>query len=202
MNDYKPNSHRFKEEQKAAASEEKRVEKVVSGAVKTKKRSEIRKFTDVFVAEDAQNVKSYIIGDVLIPAFKKAVSDAITSGVDMILYGSTGRSERRSSTSRVSYRQYYDNREDDRRSYDKTRFEYDDIEFTNRGEAETVLDEMLATIERYGVVTVADMYDMVGLRPPYTSHKFGWTHIRNVNDIVTRVRGGYILKLPRAMPLD
>ena len=56
---YTPNSHKYKAEQKQTA-EEKKIEKVVSGTVKTKKKSEIKKLTDVFVSEDASNVKSYI----------------------------------------------------------------------------------------------------------------------------------------------
>ena len=56
---YKPNSHKYKEEQKAA-NDEKRAEKVVQGKVKVKKKGEVRKFADVFVAEDAHNVKDYL----------------------------------------------------------------------------------------------------------------------------------------------
>lgn len=115
MNDYKPNSHRFKEEQKEAQVEEKRIEKVVKGNVKTKKKSEISKVADVFISEDITNVKNYILMDVLVPAIKKAVKDIVTDGVEMILYGSTGRRDKKPG-SNVSYARYYDRREDDKRS--------------------------------------------------------------------------------------
>ena len=55
-------------------------------------------------------------------------------------------------------------------------------------------------IDRYGVVTVADLYDMADLSAPYTSNKYGWTSVRNVE--IGRVRDGYVLKLSRAMPID
>ena len=80
MEEYKPNSHKSKEDQKGAVSE-KKVEKVIAGTVKSKKKSEIRKFTDVFISEDIDNVKSYILLDVLIPAIKKAISDVVTNGI-------------------------------------------------------------------------------------------------------------------------
>lgn len=203
MNIYdKPNSHRYKEAQKAKA-EEKKIEKVVKGNVTTKKRSELSKFKDVFISDDAQNVKSYIFMDVLLPALKKAISDVVTNGVDMILYGSTGVSKKRSSGSKISYRNYYDDPRDDRRSNSasvRTRFDYDDIVFESRGDAEAVLGDMQDVIDSYGVVTVADMYDMAQLTQPYTSNKYGWMNIRNAE--VKRVGDGYIIKLPKAIPID
>ena len=42
MDNYKPNSHKSREEQAELSAETKRVEKVVSGGVKTKKKNEIR----------------------------------------------------------------------------------------------------------------------------------------------------------------
>lgn len=204
MEKYEGNSHRSKELQRAEAQEERRVQKVVTGNVKTRK-NEVRKFTDIFISEDAANVKSYIFMDVLVPAIKKAISDIVTDGIDMILYGGSGGGRKKSSSgSKVSYRKYYDDRHEDRResSYrDRNRFDYDDIEFDYRGDAEAVRSEMIDCIERYGMVTVADMYDMAGQTAPYTSSKFGWTSIRTAE--VKRVRGGkYIIELPRAVALD
>ena len=203
--DYKPNSHRFKEEQKNAPTEERRrVEKVVSGTVKTKKKSEISKFADVFISEDIHNVKSYILMDVLVPAAKKAIRDIVTDGIEMILYGSTGRSGKSSGASKVSYKSYYDRdrRDDDRRSDNsrtRTGYSYDDIVLESRGEAEEVLTRMDELIETYGTVSVADLYDLVGKTCNYTDNKYGWTNIRNAEPI--RVRDGYLLKLPKALPL-
>ena len=93
MRDYKPNSHRFKEEQKE--SSEKKVEKVVTGKVKTKKKSEVRKLADIFIPGDISNVKSYILMDVLVPAVKKAISDIVVDGIDMILYNGERRYDKR-----------------------------------------------------------------------------------------------------------
>ena len=99
MEDYKPNSHKYKAEQAAKQKEqpEKKIEKIIAGTAKTKKKTEMSKFKDIFISEDASNVKSYVLMDVLIPAIKKAVSDIVTNGIDMILYGSTGGGRKRSS---------------------------------------------------------------------------------------------------------
>lgn len=106
MENYRSNSHKAKAEAKEAA--EKKVDKVVTGNVKRKKKSEVSKFKDVFISEDVSNVKSYIFLDVLVPAIKKAVSDIVKDGIDMMLYGDK-RSGSRGSSSYVSYRSYSDN---------------------------------------------------------------------------------------------
>jgi hypothetical protein len=202
MENYKPNSHRSKAEQRSSNEERQKLEKVVSGTAKVKKKGATRKFTDVFISEDASNVKTYIISDVLVPAAKKLVSDIVRDGIEMLLYGSTGGSSKRSSrTPYVSYDRFSDRRDDRRYSSEpRARFDYNDIVFETRGEAEIVRSQMDDVIDRYGFVTVADMYDLAGLTEPYTSNKYGWTNIRNAEPI--RVRDGYILKLPRPVPID
>ena len=198
MEDYKPNSHRSKEEQKLP---EKKIEPVVKGKVTTKKNN-VRKLTNTFVTEDIQNVKSYVLMDVLVPAIKKAISDIVTNGIDMLLYGETGRSRRKSNASVVSYRNYYDSRREERYSSSRTRtgYSYDDVVLETRGEAEDVLSRMDELIDTYGVVSVADLYDLVGISCNYTDNKYGWTNLRNAEPV--RVRDGYMLKLPKALPID
>ena len=200
---YAPNSHKYKEEQKTVTTEEKRVSKVVKGPVKTK--NEVRKLADIFISEDIANVKNYIFMDVLVPAIKKAIYDIVTNGIDMFLYGGSGKGKSGSSGTRVSYGKYYEQKNNSvSRGSENPKpsngFEYDDIIFDNRGEAETVKMQMQAAIVKYGFVTVADLYDMVDLPAPYTSQKYGWMDVSNAE--ATRVRDGYMLKLPRAVPID
>lgn len=200
---YQPNSHKFKEEKKSVNKADKKVEKVVKGTVKVKKKSELGKFKDIFISDDAKNVKQYVFLDVLVPAIKKAVSDIVTDGISMILYGETGHGKKSSTASRVSYRSYYDDRRDDRRySENRTRtgYSYDDIILDSRGEAEEVLSRMDELIDTYSIVSVADLYDLIGVTGNYTDNKYGWTNIHNAE--VVRVREGYLLKLPKALPIN
>ena len=202
---YTPNSHKYKEQQKTNPTEEKRVTKVVKGPVKTKK-NEVRKIADIFISEDINNVKNYIFMDVLVPAIKKAIYDIVTNGIDMFLYGSSGKGKSTSSGSKVSYRNYYDQKNgnsgyrNSEPAKNHNGFEYDDIIFNNRGEAEAVKEQMQAAITRYGFVTVADLYDMADLPAPYTSQKYGWMDVSGAE--AKRERDGYVLKLPRAVPID
>ena len=101
MEEYKPNSHKSREEQDTSLST-KKMEKVISGTAKTKRKNDIQKFADVFISEDVNNVKSYILMDVLVPAIKKAISDIVTNGIDKILYGESGKTKRNTSASKVT----------------------------------------------------------------------------------------------------
>ena len=76
----------------------------------------------------------------------------------------------------------------------------DDIILESRGEAEDVLERMDELIATYQLVSVADFYDLVGVSGNYTDNKYGWTDIRNAS--VIRVRDGYMIKLPKALPLN
>ena len=163
----------------------------------------------MFFSEDAGSIGSHILGDVLIPATKKVLSDMVKDAIDMLLFGGRGgnSSSTRDSggTSRVSYRKYYDERDrfDERRDgYSRSRFDYGDIVFDSKGEAETVLDQMLDLVARYGMVTVLDMYELAGIgsKAPYTAQNYGWVSLRTAETV--RIRDGYIIKLPKAAPLD
>ena len=50
MEDYKSNSDKSRQEQKS----EKKVEAVITGTAKTRKKGDMQKFADVFIAEDAK----------------------------------------------------------------------------------------------------------------------------------------------------
>lgn len=196
--DYTPNSHKYKEEQKNV-SERPAVKKVIDGKAKVKKKSEIRKFADVFVAEDIGNVKDYIVGDVIVPLIKKTICDMFEDIPRMIFYGNTSKS-RRSSGDRVSYTDYTRNR-DRRRDEPRTgnSLDYDEIRFDTRGDAEKVLRAMDEMMDAYGMVRVADMFDMAGETAPYTANSYGWLNIRNAR--IVRDRDEYVIDMPRAVPI-
>ena len=157
IEDYKSNSNKSKEEAKnELALSDHKVEKVVTGKVIAKKKNAFQKVADEFISEDAKNIKSYVFGEVLIPAIKKAISDIVTDGIDMILYGGSRGNVRRSSADKISYRSYYDGgratsyNQNSRPTY--TSYSYDDIILADRGEAEDVLSRMDELIESYGLV--------------------------------------------------
>lgn len=206
VNELKPHPSKAKASTTTPAQTEKRAEKVVSGQVKVKK-NVIRKFTDIFVQEDMNVVKEYIINDLVIPYTKNLIGDIFHNTVDMVLFSSSGgrrsKSSRRSDVGHVSYRDYYDKPSDrsrERSTYN-SRFNYDDISFEYRTDAEAVLEQMKDIIDTYDLVRVLDLYDLAGYGPaPHTANNYGWTNLSRA--YVDRTRDGYIIKLPKAVALD
>lgn len=206
MEDYRPNTNKMKETKKAEETE-KKVEKVISGTARVKKKSKLDGFMSNFISEDAKSVKSYVFGEVLIPAIKKAISDIVTDGIDIILYGESRKGSRRSPSGGVTYNSYsgyYNDRRprmNERQALTTPGYFCEDIILDKRADAEEVLTRLDELIEAYGLVRVSDLYDLVGMSCDFTYNNYGWTNIRNAN--IQRTRdGGYAIKMPRAMPID
>ena len=203
--DYPSNSHISKEEKK----EDKKIEKVVSGNVIQKKKSFGKKMAGVFLEDDTKSVWQYLLYDVLIPAAKSTISDMVSSGVEMLLFGSTrGRPNKRNNdktTGSLYYLNYsscYDKptRPNNINNLNRARMDFNDIILESRGEAEDVLTHLFDLVDRYGVASVADLYELVGIAGNFTDNKYGWTNLSSAS--VTRVRDGYLVNLPKPTPID
>ena len=198
MEKLKPNSYKSKQlESKESQKEEKHVERVISSEVRTKKKSGLRKLADVFIGSDGLNdIKENLSSDI-----RKTISNTLTDTIQTLLVG--GPQGRGANTTyrgeRVSYRNAYNSNRGDHPI--RTSYSYDDIIFETRGEAERVLESMDDILRTYHAVSVADMYDLVGITGSYTDNKYGWTDLSAAQP--ARVTGGgYSLKLPPAMPLN
>lgn len=180
---------------------------VIKGTAKVKPKGEIHKFADVFLAEDVHAVKDFLVRDVLIPGAKKLIYDIFVDGLGMLLNGSTSRRNDRSNIPYVSYSKSYDRRDDrrddryrDRDNGHRDYYNFNDVIFDNRGDAERVLMLMRDSLDRYDFVSVFDLYDFANLRTTPADSNYGWISLRHVE--VQRVKDGYKLTLPRALPRD
>lgn len=200
------NSHKSKSD---PLKNKKKVKKVISGKAVKKKRGLTKRLTETFLEEDGRSVGSYILHDVLIPALKALIFDSLSGGLEASLFGGKrSRNARRdmANKSYTSYGSYY--RSDDRgrtreREMSKTgraRHDFDEIILETRPEAEEVLSHLVDLTIDYGMASVADLYDLVGIPSNFTDNKYGWTDLSSAT--VSRVRGGYLLNLPRTQVLD
>lgn len=195
MDEYRSNSNALKNQ------ESKKQEKVVSGAVKVKEKSALGKLRDIFIEEDPSSIRNMVFMDVIVPAIKKVISDIVVNGTAMLLYGTTAKSSGSNTASRVSYSSYYNGGSQPRPVQSGTnRFNFEGFVMESRADAEAVLTRMFETLEQYGAVTVNDFYDFMGVEGAPTDVKYGWRDLRAAD--VARVRDGYILKLPKVMPLN
>jgi hypothetical protein len=202
---YPANSQKAQRLREVKQAEKEPVEKVVTGAVVQKKRGLMTRVFGDFVAEDSSTVIGYVVTEVLIPAAKNAISDAVSQGIERVLFG---ESRPRSSTGgRPSYTNYATRyargRQEDPRPpmsrEARARHDFSDIILAQRIDAEEVIDGLRNMIDQYQVATVSDLYDLVGLTGEFTDDKWGWTDLRSAS--VRPVRGGYMLNLPRTQPI-
>lgn len=194
------------EKRKAEEAEEK-LECVVKGEVKQKKKSVGRRISEFFFESNGKDVLSYLIEDVIRPRAKDILYDIIVGGADAKIYG---RGTRRRSSSSSSYeRDDYENRfktnRTSRRSEDKPKrrgvFDLEEY-LDDRQDAQNVLDAMKDRIKRYQSVTVGDYYDLLGKTCPgdYTTVDYGWDDLEDVH--VRHSRDGYYIDLPKPIHLD
>lgn len=211
------NSHR--ERAQKTPGKAKDVKKIVEGDVQRRKKPLGKRFSETFLGGDAKGVGQYVMLDVLLPALRDMVSDAISTGIDQVLYGgretwggsSRGRSSSRPSSGlgHVSYNRYSSSpasRPDPRESGMSRRarqtHNFDEIILDNRAAAEEVIDTLVSLIEEHEEATVGDLYNLVGVEPTFADEKWGWLahHVRDFG--VSRSRGSFILNLPKPEHLE
>ena len=182
---------------------------IVTGKTVRQERGFLQKFMENFFGDDISgSIKDYIFYDIVIPALKSTIDEAVSGGISMFLYGE-GRHRRNSSKSGgqkpyISYGSAYRSGGRDEPTYAKPRItdrhDFDEVLFENRYEADAVLNNMQHHLEKYKSVSVADFYEWSGVDSQWTDFQYGWTSLRN--SYTERVRGGYIVRLPRPVPID
>lgn len=208
INDIKPNSFKYKEEAAEKIKEKLKeidLEKVEGEdvGVKTKqvklvkkKPSWFEKAAKWFISEDVDDIKSYLIFDLIIPGVKDVTFDL----VEMMLFGGKGSRKSRGS-SKVSYDGYYNRKERRARSKSRNRedkdtsTDYKDIIVEDRGDAEDIVDRMQDLIDRNGKASIADLLDLVNLPSNFADVDWGWTNPRSIS--YRRVRDGYKIDVDR-----
>lgn len=181
--------------------------KPITNNVAVKKESEFKKFKKNFFAEDAKTVKGQVFTSVIIPGIQRLITDMVKTSIDVLIYGGRSKDNRDSRAGYVSYSSY--SNRNARSEYNKipeavynknSAFSFNEVVLFDRGDAEEVLMSLRDQIDRYGMVSVADFYDMVGQSAPYTANKYGWRNLDNV--VIDRVRDGYSINFPKATPLE
>lgn len=218
MEQFPGNSHSSRvsesDSEKSNESEGKKLDKIISGEVSRRKKPLGKRFAETFLGGDTKGVVGYILFEVIIPAARDMAADAVSQGIERILYGEARSASRRTgarpggSTNFVNYTRYSSSgiagsrREDPRTEAGRRpriAHEFDDIILPTRAEAEAVIDQIFSIISQYGEASIADLYELVGIRAEYTDRKWGWKDFRGAGP--TRISNGYLLDLPKTVPL-
>lgn len=213
--DYASNSHKARDER--SKPEKPEIVKVVTGEVVEKPKSTWRKFKDIFLGGDMKTSARFVVADVILPDLRNLLWDSISRGSERIIFGE-GRRARRSTDYRPSRTVYNatplwqePSREIVARprrpmlpdqppgGFRPERYDRNEIILASRSDAENVVEELLDTIQKYQVVTLADLYDMLGRPSAHTDNRWGWTYLNNVE--IRQISSGYLIDLPQPEPI-
>lgn len=204
MDEYQSNSNKARDGSPEPVKSNK-LGPVVSGHAELQKKQVL----GGVISSDLKSVGSFLFSDVLIPSFRNILRDIIVNGTDMLLYGKTGVTKRNGASSKisyggssVSYSSYYNKSYDEpvRAGSNSVGVDYDNVVFETRGDAEAVKVTMEELLDQYGMVSVSDFYELAEIPTSnYTLNNYGWTSLRGTQ--VIACRDGFILKLPKIVPL-
>lgn len=214
---YQPNSHTAKKAAAEAVKEQepKKIEKIVKGEVVQRKKPLMRRVVESFAGEDVHDVGTYLALEVVVPTIKTLLSDMASQGVERLLFG---EATPRRGSSRVNYSGMYSGaagrpritasggpirtaaepRSMSRRG--RATHDFTEIILEDRGEAQDVVDRLSEYVDQYDVVSVGELYQMVGIVGSFQDDKWGWSDLAGTR--IVRVRDGYLIDLPRPMELD
>jgi hypothetical protein len=213
MEDFPANSAKARVRSDGPPQEEpKKVEQVTSATAVRRKRRLGRQFKETFISGSARGAVEYMATDVIVPAIRDTLFDAIQGGIERLIYGDS-RGIRRSGPPsgypspgpQVNYAGMSTNKPPTNRALSqrsRARHNFGEIIIQNRQEAEDVLDRLYDELSRYGSVTVAVLYELTGIQSSHTDHRWGWTSLRGARVRALTRTGGYLIDLPDPQPLD
>ena len=212
MQNYPGNSNTNKVEE----TEKPKVEPITKAV--TKKKTLSRKVSETFTGDDMQSVGSFVLFDVIIPAAKDLVVDALTQGIQRRFYGAgfrpRGGGGGMGGGPKISYNNMYQNGPSNSTISGKatpsssplsrrgrSTHDFSEIIIENRGDAEEIIERLRDLIENYGVASVKDFYDLVSVTADYTDNKWGWNNL-NSSSVMRARGGGYVIDLPPTKEIE
>lgn len=166
----------------------------------------------IFGPRGLKAITSYVSQEVVVPALKGIIVDGLIAGITSAVYGENASGYRPRSSSYTTprsngytnYTNHYSNSKPTTNSYQRNVRASNRVEeyaIENRLDAADVLSKLQEIADKYGSVTVADYYEMIGVHTEYTDNNYGWV----VDDIartnILRVPNGFVLSLPNARSL-
>lgn len=191
--------------------EKEKVEKVISGTVVHRKKPLGRRMQAFLFGDGEDNVLDWVVNRVLIPSGREMIVEALQQAVERRVYRGDDSPHRYrgrpsvfgSNPNHTNYSRYSQQSPPPKpqmNNRSRAMHDFNDLVIQSRGEAQSVIDELRRYIEKYGLTTVSDLYNLVGETPNAVDEKWGWTDLNVAN--VRRTNQGFILELPRTIPIE
>lgn len=192
--------------------EDKKIERITSAEVVIRKRGPWRTFRDLIIEADMGSVGRYLWIDFLIPTLKMMIVGTAEQGINRMVYGeprsagfrprmnpssSLGLGANRPGVSNYVPYEALSRQQHQAQLGPGPKVITDDRGYiiSSRTEAEEVLDTLAMVIDKYEVVTVADLHEMLGLSSTMIDHRWGWIDVREAQ--IRQIRDGWVLELPQ-----
>lgn len=216
MSDEFPSNSKSVRQPKPSPETEKNIESVLSSVAGKKKKSLLKRFTDVMIGGDSKSVVHYVMMDVVVPQVKDLLAEATSGAIEKMIYGESrprgprygGRPAGPTNYTKYSVRGTNPIGSAMRDPRDRPpnpspiprQLDYEEILLQTRVEAETVLERMYDLVREYEAASIHDLKSLVGWSANYTDQKWGWMDLQG--SLIRRTRDGYMLEFPRPVALD
>jgi hypothetical protein len=203
-------------------AEEPKIERLVTSTVVRKKKPVGRLARELFLSGDFKTAAQYAFADKVVPGIRQLVFDTGSEILSGVLFGRSGPKSRPGHTpdprGLVNYNRMS--------RPEQSRFVIGGVEsvpfaqarqqlpshrlarssqsmhqyvITSRDEADSVLEALHDILEKYQVVTVRDLNEMLGIRSSHVDQTWGWTSLKGSR--IDQIRDGWLLNLPSPDPV-
>ena len=172
----------------------------LKGKVTVVKDGEGKKFLKMFFTGNFKEAIKYAFDNVVVPYTKDTICRTSTNIVNYWVNGDKAATPK-TGPERISYWQGYQQPKTVQSQIKANNvYSVGTLYFEDRGDAEAILLRMRENLAKYGIATVADLYDLAGEKFSFTDYNYGWKNLETA--YVGRTNdGNYVIELPKAVPL-
>lgn len=176
---------------------------------KPKKKSFGQKMKEAMFSDDIGNgsVTEHIFFKIFIPSVKRVLSEMANTAINMAL-GLDPKTRTISANTHTANASVYRDRNYNRQSYYNEagpgRLAVSELEW-DKETAEDIMTQIEDIIDRFGEISIADMYSMMdmGTKIRTTDSKWGWTRMNGIEMVSVDPAGErWIIDMPPARPIN
>lgn len=198
-----------------------KLNKIVSGSVVPRKKPLGSKIRETFTGDDARTVGNFVLMDVILPSLRDLLYEIVMQSLGRSLYGNVGRKAVQRFANGpgqinpgfISYNLMGQQQHSPAPGLRAMQpdgpnrplgivagREFEEVVFSERGDADAVLTQLATVLNDYRVVTLSEYKELIGVPFVHTDLKWGWFSLQGAG--VKPIPGGYVLVLPRPVQID